>query len=129
MDNMLKEMTTKGHQKEKSHSFFGGMVYDLCDAISTALLLEQRSLHSSDKALYTVNFRKKPGSADGGFTYQGTSCWHKTYFVLSKIDNVYRSACNGAKSESQKRDAVARAVNGQYMELGVLLGSSLKRLR
>jgi len=73
-----------------------------------------------------VNFRKPSG---GEFTYQGTSCWHKTYFVLSKMDQVYRSAINGAKTEAQKSEAASRAVNGQYLELGVLLGSSLKRLR
>jgi hypothetical protein len=60
----------------------------------------------------------------GGETpaYQGTSIWHKTFFVLSKVDAVLRSAALGGEEMRQ------RAISSQYYELGMLLGQALKRL-
>lgn len=102
-DEMLKSLFSKHLQDAKSS---GGFL-SFCSSIASSIM-NQASYGSTGYA-----------TAAGDQQFKGASVWHKSLFVLSKIDALFRQS---------KPSNWNRILLSQYYELGVLLGSSLSLL-
>lgn len=66
------------------------------------------------------SFKPKEKSLNDEIGFKGTSVWHKTLFILTKADTIL--------TNKNDDESIARSLQGQYYELGVLLGKSLRIL-
>lgn len=66
-----------------------------------------------------LDFSISPSVDHEEMDFKGTSVWHKTMFVLSKVDTIL---------SNKPKENQARIIHAQYYELGVLLGKSLRIL-
>lgn len=103
-DEMLKTLFSKHLQDAKSS---GGGFLSFCSSIASSIM---------SQASYGYN---SAGGGDQAQQFKGASVWHKSLFVLSKIDILFRQT---------KPSNWNRILLSQYYELGVLLGSSLSLL-
>lgn len=106
-DEMLKTLFSKHLQDAKSS---GGGFLSFCSSIASSII---------SQASYGKNSSSNASSSEPAQQFKGASVWHKTLFVLSKIDILFRQT---------KPSHWNRTLLSQYYELGVLLGSSLSLL-
>jgi hypothetical protein len=99
---MLKTLFSKQLQEAKSS---GGFL-SFCSSIANSIISQ-------------ASYGYPSGSGDSAQQFKGASVWHKTLFILSKVDILFRQV-----DPSQWH----RILLSQYYELGVLLGSSLSLL-
>jgi hypothetical protein len=100
-DEMLKTLFSKQLQEAKSS---GGFL-SFCSSIASSIVSQASYSYSTDQAQSQQ--------------FKGASVWHKSLFILSKVDILFRQA-NPALWH--------RILLSQYYELGVLLGSALAHL-
>jgi len=103
-DEMLKTLFSKELQEAKST---GGFL-SFCSSIASSIMAQA-----------TYGYSAQHTASDNNQHFKGASVWHKTLFILSKIDMLFRQT-NPANWY--------RILLSQYYELGVLLGSSLSLL-
>lgn len=104
-DEALKTLFSR--QVQEANTSGSGFLASFCSAIASSIIKQATSGYGS------------PSSGPVPDTGQGASVWHKTLFVLSKVDILFRQ-----KDPSNWN----RVLLSQYYELGVLLGSSLSLL-
>lgn len=104
-DEALKTLFSR--QVQEANNSGSGFLTSFCSAIASSIIKQATSGYAS------------PSSGPVPDTGQGASVWHKTLFILSKVDILFRQ-----KDPSNW----SRVLLSQYYELGVLLGSSLSLL-